>query len=430
MSGILRRKLGLELNNEGFAVIKSITQLGPVQNQNCMLAAVLRLFSASSSGTKAAEHEPKSGSDSLSRESGLSVSDRLRFETPEEQNAVRLLRDYGFDDAHISKLVGKNPSLMSAKTEIVLGLLLEYEFTPAQISQLASKFPRFLLLTPKSIQPKLEFMLSIGVSRSNLGTVICKNPLLLERSLEHTIIPCYNALTSILLCNEKVVTAFTRLSWFRISYLLKDLPLNVSVLTGLGVPHSKISYLVKGYPSVVSCDPEKFSQLVKKVIEFGIDPLQQKFVPALIAVFGRWDHKMDAFRTWGISEDEVLSAFKRYPLFMTLSEKKLTSTMDFLVNTMGVKPAEVIRVPCVLSHSLAMRIVPRCSVLRVLLLKGLVKKKISLSYTLMMPERCFIESYVIKYEKEMPQLLNILRGEMSIDELGCVFEEKPWTTNV
>ncbi|KAF2322040.1 hypothetical protein GH714_005963 [Hevea brasiliensis] len=78
---------------------------------------------------------------------------------------------------------------------------------------------------------------------------------------------------------------------------------------------------------------------------------------------------------------------------MALSEKKVMGTMDFLVCKMGWQPAAVTRVPNILGHSLEKRIIPRCSVVRVLLLKGLIKGDVYLSSVLLPSEKLFLESF-------------------------------------
>ncbi|PSR86044.1 Transcription termination factor like [Actinidia chinensis var. chinensis] len=103
---------------------------------------------------------------------------------------------------------------------------------------------------------------------------------------------------------------------------------------------------------------------------------------------------------------------------MGLSEKKIASGMDFLVNRMGFKPAEIGRYPIVLSYSLDRRIIPRCCVIRVLLLKGFMKNKISLGSFVSFTEKRFLDEFVKKYEEQVPELLSIYQGKRGILEPG------------
>ncbi|KAF2322036.1 hypothetical protein GH714_005921 [Hevea brasiliensis] len=128
----------------------------------------------------------------------------------------------------------------------------------------------------------------------------------------------------------------------------------------------------------------KFAEVVKKVMNLGFDPSKVVFVIAVIVFHTMssktWEHKMEA--------------------------------------------AAVARVPNILSYSLERRIMPRCSVVRVLLLKGLIKTGIHLSAVLMPSEKTFLESFVIKHQEQLPQLLDLYQGKMNVTELGIGFDAK------
>ena len=99
-----------------------------------------------------------------------------------------------------------------------------------------------------------------------------------------------------------------------------------------------------------------------------------------------------------------------------LMEKKIVSEMDFLVNRMGLKPAEIGRYPIVLSYSLDRRIIPRCCVIRVLLLKGLMKSKISLGSFVSFTEKRFLDEFVNQYQEQVPELSSISQWKLGILE--------------
>ncbi|RVX20722.1 hypothetical protein CK203_002822 [Vitis vinifera] len=127
---------------------------------------------------------------------------------------------------------------------------------------------------------------------------------------------------------------------------------------------------------------EKFSTSVKKVIEMGFDPLKVSFLKAVQVICGMgesiWEQRMEVYKRWGLTDDEIMSMFRLDPLCMRSSEKKIMSVMDFLVNKMGWEPATIARYPTVFMRSLEKKIIPRCSVVKVLQMKGLVKKDLCL----------------------------------------------------
>ncbi|KAK3219627.1 hypothetical protein Dsin_013597 [Dipteronia sinensis] len=67
---------------------------------------------------------------------------------------------------------------------------------------------------------------------------------------------------------------------------------------------------------------------------------------------------------------------------------------------MGWKPSVVVQVPTVLNLNLEKRIIPRCSFIRVLVLKGLVNKENPLSIVLVNCDERFLDTLLIKYQDE------------------------------
>ncbi|KAH0982395.1 hypothetical protein GBA52_009572 [Prunus armeniaca] len=80
------------------------------------------------------------------------------------------------------------------------------------------------------------------------------------------------------------------------------------------------------------------------------------------------------------------------------------------------KVTDVARNPSVLTYSLEKRIIPRCSVIRVLLLKGLIVKGEFFVGTIMIPEKYFLDRFVIRYQEQAPELLHIFQGKIGIVE--------------
>ncbi|KAK2984058.1 hypothetical protein RJ640_012009 [Escallonia rubra] len=185
---------------------------------------------------------------------------------------------------------------------------------------------------------------------------------------------------------------------------------NVELLKQVGVPQPLISAVLSGNPCLLLQETSKFDQRVIEVLKLGFDPSKWAFVRALVAILGMsestWEHKKEVYKRWGWSDREISMAFKRYPSCMALSENKIMSVMGFLVNEMGFQSTAISRIAGVLFYSLEKRIIPRCSVLRVLQLNGLLKKVPSVFVTLQMAEECFLDKFVIKYQTEVPQLLS------------------------
>ncbi|XP_055962412.1 uncharacterized protein LOC126664780 [Mercurialis annua] len=340
-----------------------------------------------------------------------------------------LIHTFGFP-SNTAQLISKRVAFETPeKPDAMLNIFKDQELTDFTISRIVRYRPQVLLAEPyKSILPKIEFLRSIGASSSDLSVILGKDPAILNRSLEKSLVPFYHLLKNAGISDDNVVTALKRSNFRSMISFHENLGVNLSLLAQIGIPQSSISFCVTHYLAVLCMNADKFAALVKKVTDVGVDPSKLAFVVAL-NVFKNlsdesWERKMEVFRRWGLSEDEIWLMFRKHPWCMSKSEKSIMSKMSFLVIKMGRQPAEVARVPVVLCCSLEKRIVPRCFVSRVLLLKGLINAEIPLSSLLIPSEELFLEKFIIKYQEEVPQLLDFFRGKVSFTELGIAFDEK------
>nr|XP_011468449.1 PREDICTED: uncharacterized protein LOC105352621 [Fragaria vesca subsp. vesca] len=153
----------------------------------------------------------------------------------------------------------------------------------------------------------------------------------------------------------------------------------------------------------------------------GFDPGKMFFVQAMGALSGKkraWRLKKEAYKRWGWSESDICSALRVFPLCMVVSEKKIMGTMELLVNKMGWKSGQIAKFPYVFWYSLEKRIIPRCSVVKVLLLKGLIEeKKLSLACVSSISEEYFFKRFVTRYFDQVPQLLNVYKGKVDVQDV-------------
>ncbi|KAI8005001.1 hypothetical protein LOK49_LG08G03166 [Camellia lanceoleosa] len=168
---------------------------------------------------------------------------------------------------------------------------------------------------------------------------------------------------------------------------------------------------------MTSCD--RFREIVKEVEEMGFNPLRTKFVIAIHAFRAMskstWEKKVEVYKKWGLSEDDILLGFGKRPWCMIASEHKISGVMDFFVNKMGLESSFVVRRPALISLSLEKRIVPRCEVYKVLLSKGLIKDNdVSLMRMLISPENWFLNRVVYRHEEEAPKLLKLYKEKLAL----------------
>lgn len=396
MSGVLLRKRLLLLVSNG-------KPLGDLPSQLCLFQNTF-VFKSISSKADPSEIEGMKqsftvsyliNSCGLSPKMATSVSKKLHFESPEKPDSViTLLRNHKFTKKHISKVV--------------------------------TRFPKVLLSRPeKTLLPKLEFFHSIGVPSADLAKTISWFPEILQRSLEDHIIPSYIYLKSLVDTDENVIYVF-KSSPNIFLHRIKEIPPNVKVLRELGVCQSSISTLIRNHPTTLMKRIDKFVDIVNRVTQMGFDSSRLKFLTAVYAVScmneSAWERKKKAYQRWGWSEDDIRRAFLAYPLCMTVSEKKIMSTMDFLVNKMGYRSADVATYPPVLFFNLEKRTIPRCLVFKMLMLKGLVKSR-RLPTFLFMNNKRFLDEFVTEYQEHVPQLLEIYQGKIGVVDISFGSEE-------
>ena len=164
----------------------------------------------------------------------------------------------------------------------------------------------------------------------------------------------------------------------------------------------------------------RFQEIVKVVVEMGFDSSKTQFIIAVRAVNQKysekslWERKVNAYKKWGWSDEEVMKAFQKNPWFMLLSEKKILALMDFFIDKMGLKPCHVAKLSLVFTFSLEKRIIPRVSFYQVLLSRGRLKKEISLLSLVVISEKDFLQKFVTPLADEAPELLKLYKEKLSL----------------
>ncbi|XP_031271456.1 uncharacterized protein LOC116129866 [Pistacia vera] len=317
----------------------------------------------------------------LSPEIAKSVSERIKLQSAEQPDSVlKVLRNYGLTAAHITKLVKRRPSLLLTNPE-------------------------------RSILPKFEFFKSLGITDAELASVCSSTPAILGHSLENLLIPNYKFLKSVLLSDANVIKSFRKKSGIFQQDLAKNVSPKLTVLRELGMPERFIALILTCYAPIVFQKCEKFDKNVKKVIEMGFDPQKCGFIHAMQAFAAMsqstWERKLNVFRGWRWSDEDIMLVFRKCPNCMIASESKIMNAMDFLVNKMRWQSTDIALYPEVFLMSLEKRVIPRCLVIKVLQSKGLLKKKWSLSTCVRPVEKLFLDRFVTKYLDQVPELMNI-----------------------
>ncbi|KAL4345660.1 uncharacterized protein LOC107614066 [Arachis ipaensis] len=326
-----------------------------------------------------------------------------------------LVENCGFlpDSAlHTSKYVLlKSPE----KPDSVIALFRSFGFSDLQIHNVIRRSPQLLVSKPKeTILPKLQFLISKGASKSQLARLIELNPLILKRSLEKHLIPTFDLLNNFIRSEERTVASILRAG--QILTCSRTLR-NINMLVDLGAREISMSWLIRQWPWLILYTSEvRLKSIIDEVIKMGVDPNKSNFVPALYAKFlpkSMWDKKVELYKSFGLTDDNIREAFVKHPFCMLKSVQKIEDCIGLFVKELGWEPAEVTNNPVLLSLDLDKRVFPRAAVMKILISNGVIKsgRHVSAYYV---SEGDFFKKYVNRAKDHAPDLLKLYHEKMNL----------------
>ncbi|KAI0520066.1 hypothetical protein KFK09_007531 [Dendrobium nobile] len=330
----------------------------------------------------------------LSQSVAVSLAKRINLKTTENADSIlALLRAHGFATSHIASIVTKSPRILFSDAE-------------------------------SNIKSKLKFFLDVGVSNDSLAKLISAIPSILRCSLEKRLMPNFDMLKTICGSDKQLLANICKFAWLLGRNFEKEIFPNLKTLRDHGVPPSSIVKLSIMAPQVLLRNPARFSKSVVNLKEMGFDLSALYFVSGLKAVWmqsnSSWERKLQLYKSLGWSAEETISAFKKFPFCMMISDKKIKRGVNFFVESVNCKPSFLAKQPILLCFSLEKRIVPRLNVMNILASKGL-EKNFSMTTILYASERRFLEKYVVKYKDQAPEV--ILAYKDKIDSKGLMFNQ-------
>ncbi|KAK8938148.1 hypothetical protein KSP40_PGU018448 [Platanthera guangdongensis] len=328
-----------------------------------------------------------------------------------------------FDSAdEILVLISFRSSLLACIWAEPSVFLLRSRRTPHQYFYLESE-TCFIILCgyhpEKYIKPKLDLFVAAGFTGNSIAKLFSNDPGILKNSLERKLSPNLHLLMTILDGDRKAAAkSIAGSTWILSLDLKKHMLPNIETLREHGVSGANISKLVKLWPRVLTQEPVRFSKSVTLLEDMGFDPSNVLFIQGIKVNVGlapqTWERKLQLYRSLGWSQEETLSAFKKNPLFLLISEEKVRKVVAFFVENLKWEPSRLALVPIVLCYSFERRIVPRFAVFNILSTSGLSGMNISFSTLLNMGESTFLKKYVCKYSDTVPELLDAYKAKLDM----------------
>ncbi|VVA21791.1 PREDICTED: mRNAion termination factor [Prunus dulcis] len=339
---------------------------------------------------------------------------------------MKLFKSLGFSGASLAKMLNKHPQVLESDAQAVFELFRSHGFSEKDIKTLTMRLPKlFIYDAKKTIKPKIEFLKSLGLSELYIPKLLSNEPYVLTRSLENHIIPSLQALVRFLgsdVSASKAIKGCHRMLEYNFEKVLDP---NVSIFRSHGVPESLIVKMFLINPRTLLLKGSRVSEIIGDVKELGFDPNKMLFALAVCTMARMskacWEQKLETYRSLGLSKDEIYSAFRKQPMCMINSVKKIHKLMPFFMNKLNMKPSMISKNPDILLFSLEKRIIPRCSVLQLLLSQGFIKEDVKFPYVLKMTNKNFRLRILSKYEAVVPDIVKAYKGKIEFQGFSSSF---------
>ncbi|KAL5753710.1 hypothetical protein ACOSP7_021930 [Xanthoceras sorbifolium] len=298
-------------------------------------------------------------------------------------------------------------------------------FSETDIRSAVGSVPKILFSNvDKTLKPKIDFFLEMGLVGSHLGKFISNNTAILTFSLRKKLIPRIENLKKILVndkSNEELIKVISRCSWVLTTNPESRLLNNTAFLESCGIVGSQLSVLLKRQPSLFVLKESKLRDLVSRVSGMGFSLDSGMSLHALHTLSAlseeSFERKFELFRSFGFTEDEFVEMFRRAPVFPRASEKKLKLGMEFFLNKIDLEKEALIKSPRCLMLSLEERVIPRYKVMQILKSKRLLKNDPSFINVLNISEKEFLRRFVSRFRNDAEELLVYYKGHL-LDSLS------------
>lgn len=320
----------------------------------------------------------------------------------------------------------------TAQAAAVLDLLRRYGFSDADISATVSKLPNILVSDPtKTLQPKLDFLASVGITAPLLPKLVALSPVVLRRSIQDHLAPLFESLREILGSDARVVTALRHMPFVVRCSPKSTLNLAIPALRDVhGMSPGDVSKLVAVQPGVIMQGPDRVAEIVQAIKNFGMEPGHPTFIH-LFAILSKMkaptlERKIALHQSIGFDKDILTLMMRRYPLLLAISEDKIKKNVGFLVGKAGLSLEEIVKYPNMLGRSLESHS-RRCAVLALLRKEGKPEGNYRVPVVLVSSMKRFLQVYVQPHQIEIPDVVLAFNSEIPFEGF-CVLQQPqpPW----
>ncbi|KAM0902332.1 hypothetical protein ACQ4PT_019374 [Festuca glaucescens] len=310
----------------------------------------------------------------------------------------------------------KTRILSNDKADAARALLRDYGFTDADIVRTVRSATSILIVDPERIlRPKLDFFASLGLEPRKIATA----PFLLARSLDKHLVPSMQFLRGIIGSDDDLRLGFSRVPRALMADVDKNMRPAVEALRRCGLTEAAISKLLVIHMGMLMASPDRIREVFEELKAIGMRISDSRFLYCFSAMCGvkrgAWRRKLELFQSFGVSEGEVLEAFKTQPTILLSADDNLKQKVRFLLDELKLGISDMMSRPVILAYSLERCILPRCAVLSVLMREGRIQRDIRLPQALLGNSKIFSARFVLRYADDVPDVVKAYEGKIKFE---------------
>ncbi|KAK8542771.1 hypothetical protein V6N12_015351 [Hibiscus sabdariffa] len=243
----------------------------------------------------------------------------------------------------------------------------------------------------------------------HIGKFFSMNSTLLTCSLDKKLIPSIQFIRKVLgNNNEDLFKVFSRCNGFIARDCILKLSRNIEYLESCGIVGSQLSSLLRRQPRIFRMRDSALRELVSRALAMGFSTDSRMLVHAIHTMSclseETFKKKWELFNSFGFSDDDCVTMFRRAPGLFRVSEEKLKLGIKFFIDVAKFDKNVLVSKPFNLMLSLEDRVIPRYEVLQIIKSKKLLKKDKSFSNILELTENEFLE-FISRFTDDMEELL-------------------------
>ncbi|KAJ8541783.1 hypothetical protein K7X08_002599 [Anisodus acutangulus] len=302
--------------------------------------------------------------------------------------------------------------LRNYEPHLLLDLFEKVGMDKSQIKTLISSSPQLLCHhVHGNLKPKIEALQDLGLSGSDLVTLITKGDFL-KRGLHTIIKPSLDYLKVLLGSHDSVARVVKREPRLLSKNLPKLIPPNISLLQNLGFSRADIDTVFNRRPRFLLNNPKWLERAVEQLEKnFHMPRGSRMFLHGIEVLVSldelKLERKLYIFRSFGWSDSDICVMVQRLPYCLNTSEAKIRNTLKFFMMELGYESSYLASHASLLKFSLEKRVMLRNEILKILKEKQLVKGGPCLYTVVKCSESQFLEKYVLPFKEKMPELYGL-----------------------